>query len=229
MSFATSAYLRKATSRAKSDVANKLVSMYLHDVSRRINTALQMNVTDLAHADAVDAEFGNQCCYCGQPLEKDRAAIEHLDGMNRFQVGLHLPGNVVVACKRCNGEKRRDDQIHDSGLAGSGWEAFLCHDSTRCQPTCKTCSYWREVWPDETQRRENMKKASQKISAFRARYPESMEWSRKAKTILRQEVDKLYRECQVFATDLIKKAVDDAFSDSSKSISSSSQEPAGTC
>jgi len=216
MTFSTSAYLRKATSRAKSDVANKLVSMYLHDLSRKIAASLKMNVTDPTHADAVAAEFGNQCCYCGQLLEEDRAAVEHLDGMNRFQVGLHIPGNVVVACKRCNGGKRRDDQVPDSTLAASGWEAFLCHDSTRCRPNCKTCGYWREVWPDATQRSESMKRARQKISTFRARYPESLEWSRRAKTFLRQALDKLYRECQEFATDRIKAAVDEAFSDLAK-------------
>lgn len=216
MSFATSEYLRKATSRAQSDVANKLVSMFLHDVSRRICASMGMNVTDLKNADAVDAEFGNHCCYCGQPLEKDRAAVEHLDGMNRFQVGLHIPGNVVVACKTCNGEKRRDDQARDSILAGSGWEAFLCHDSTRCPPNCKTCGYWRQVWPDATQRSENMMKARKKILIFRARYPESMEWSRRAKIVLQQELDKLYRECQEFAKVRIKRAVDEVFTDLGK-------------
>jgi hypothetical protein len=101
-------------------------------------------------------------------------------------------------------------------LAGSGWEAFLAHDSTRCSPNCKTCDYWREVWPDATQRSENMKKACRKISSFRARYPESLEWSRKAKPLLRQKLDNLYRECQVFATDRIKRAVDEAFLDLAK-------------
>ena len=80
MSFSASDYLRKATSRAKSDVANKLVSMYLHLVSRRITAYLEMSVTDPIHTKALEAEFGNQCCYCGQILEKDRAVIEHLDG-----------------------------------------------------------------------------------------------------------------------------------------------------
>ena len=62
-----------------------------------------------------------------------------------------------------------------------------------------------------------MKKAREKISTFRSRYPESMEWSRKAKTFLRQELDKLYRECQEFATVRIKSAVDEEFSHLSKS------------
>lgn len=63
MSFPTSAYLRKATSRAKSDVANKLVSMLLHELSRRITASLRMSITDAIYAEAVAAEFGSICCY----------------------------------------------------------------------------------------------------------------------------------------------------------------------
>jgi hypothetical protein len=213
MSFATSEYLRKATSRAKSDVANKLVSMFLHDVSRRITATLGVNVTDPVYANAVAAEFGSNCCYCGLPLENDRASVEHLEGMNRFRVGLHIPGNVVVACRRCNGEKRRDDQLQKCTLGPSGWQSFLCHDSSRCPPTCKTCGYWTRVWLDASRRTENLAKASQRIEVFRSGYPESVEWSRKAKIFLRQELDKLYRECQEFATARIKQGVDDVFSD----------------
>ena len=84
MSFDTSAYLRRATGRAKSDVANKLVSMFLHDVSRRLCAKLTLNVNDPCYTQAVEAAFGAACCYCGNPLEIDRAAVEHLDGMNRF-------------------------------------------------------------------------------------------------------------------------------------------------
>jgi hypothetical protein len=35
--------VRKATSRAKSDVANKLVSMFLHDLSRKICASLELS------------------------------------------------------------------------------------------------------------------------------------------------------------------------------------------
>ena len=91
MSFPSSAYLRTATSRAKSDVANKLVSMFLHDLSRKICASLKLSITDAQYAEAVEAAFGSDCCYCQQPLEKDRASVEHLEGMNRFRLGLHVP------------------------------------------------------------------------------------------------------------------------------------------
>jgi hypothetical protein len=218
MSFPASAYLRTATSRAKSDVANKLVSMFLHDLSRKICASLKLSITDAQYAEAVEAAFGSNCCYCHQLLEKDRTSVEHLEGMNRFRLGLHVPGNVILACKRCNGEKRRDDQLAQLTLAECGWESFLSHDSTRCGAACNTCRYWRVVWPDPTERAEGMKNARQKITAFRSRYPASLHWSRGARTFLRQTVDSLYRGCQEFATSQIRKTVDEAFSGLSEEV-----------
>jgi hypothetical protein len=211
MSFKASECLRAATSRAKSDVANKLVSMFLHDLSRKICASLGRSVTDAQYAEAVDTAFGSNCGYCCQPLEKDRYSVEHLEGMNRFRLGLHIPGNVILACKRCNGEKRRDDQLHQLTLAECGWESFLSHDSTLCGVTCNTCRYWRVVWPDPTERAERMRNARQKIAAFRSEYPASLQWSRGARTVLRQTVDSLYRGCQEFATSQIRTTVDHAF------------------
>ena len=53
--FDTAAYLRKATSRAKSDVANKLISMLLHEISRRVVGAVGLSVTDAIYAATVAA------------------------------------------------------------------------------------------------------------------------------------------------------------------------------
>jgi hypothetical protein len=208
MSFQTAAYLRKATLRAKSDVANKLVSMFLHEVSRKISAKLELSVADAKYVQAVEAEFGGHCCYCGRLLENDRAAVEHLDGMNRFRAGLHIPGNVIVSCKKCNNEKRRDDQLHNLTLANSGWESFLSHDSSKCNDVCKTCAYWKSIWPDAAVRIEQLKLARQKILAFRASYPEPISLSLNAHDSLRRELDKIYRECQLFATTRIKTAVE---------------------
>lgn len=218
MIFPASAYLRTATSRAKSDVANKLVSMFLHDLSRKICASLELSVTDARYAAAVETAFGSYCSYCCQPLEKDRTSVEHLEGMNRFRLGLHIPGNVILACKRCNGEKRRDDQLLQLTLGESGWESFLSHDSTRCGAACNTCRYWRAVWTDPTERAENMKNARQKIAIFRSQYPVSLQWSRGARTLLRVAVDSLYRGCQEFATSQIRKTVDETFSSLSEDV-----------
>jgi hypothetical protein len=186
--------------------------MFLHDLSRKISASLGRSVTDARYAEAVEAAFGRNCCYCSVPLEKDRTSVEHLEGMNRVRLGLHIPGNVILACKRCNGEKRRDDQLHQLTLAECGWESFLSHDSTRCAPTCNTCRYWKAVWPEPIERTERMMNARQRISAFRSQYPSSLKWSRGARATLRQTVDSLYRGCQEFATSQIRTTVDEAFS-----------------
>ncbi|MEO7933300.1 MAG: hypothetical protein ABIT76_09100 [Chthoniobacterales bacterium] len=208
MAFETSAYLRKATSRAKSDVANKLVSMFLHEVSRKISTLLQMNVADSDYAEAVSVRFGSSCCYCRNPLEPDRASVEHLDGMNRFRAGLHIPGNVIVSCKRCNNEKRRDDQLRELKLASSGWASFLSHDSLKCENTCKTCQYWKLIWPNFEERQTNLRSSLTSILEFRAKYEKSTLMGLKCRDSLHEELERLYRECQAFATSHIKGSVD---------------------
>jgi len=208
MSFNTSAYLRKATSRAKSDVANKLVSMFLHEISRRLVSETGLAVTDLAYVQRVTEVFGSGCAYCNRLLEIDRAAIEHPDGMNRFRMGLHVPGNVIVACRRCNIEKRRDDSIAQLKLAETGWESFLSHDSTACIANCKTCLYWRTVWPSQVQGVENLKESRQRIILFRKDYLATTEWSAKTRQELRERLEKLYRDCQDFATSQIQTAAD---------------------
>ena len=170
------------------------------------------SVTDSAYGHAVAAAFGGACCYCGRGLEIDRAAVEHLDGMNRFRLGLHIPGNVIVSCKGCNGEKRRDDQLVVLVLADSGWESFLAHDSRRCKPDCKNCNrYWQRVWPDSLEREEMLKTAREKTLCFRANYPASLDWSKKSNVLLKQTIDSLYRDCQEFAAGQIKKTVQRSF------------------
>jgi hypothetical protein len=192
--------------------------MFLHDLSRKICASLELSITDPRYAEAVEAAFGSNCCYCYRPLEKDRTSVEHLEGMNRFRLGLHIPGNVLLACKRCNGEKRRDDQLHQLTLGECGWESFLSHDSTRCGVACNTCRYWSVVWPDATERAEGMKNARHKIATFRGQYPTSLQWSRGARAFLRQTVDSLYRGCQEFAISQIRKTVDEAFSGLSEEV-----------
>ncbi len=211
MQFDSAAYLRRATSRAKSDVANKLISMLLHEISRRVVAILGSSVTDASYANHVVGTFGDKCSYCQRALEADRASVEHLDGMNRFRIGLHIPGNVVLACKRCNSSKRQDDQLKTLSLAESGWESFLSHNGTRCVPTCKTCAYWRVIWPDESQRREALDSAALNIRKFQTSYPASSEWSTRIRTSLQEKMNALYRECQESANQQIQTLVDELF------------------
>lgn len=192
--------LRKATGRAKSDVANKLVSMFLHEVSSRVCAAGGSSTSDASYVFAVTNAFGHNCLYCSCELEHDRVAVEHLDGMNRFRVGLHVPGNVAVACRRCNSEKRRDDQMSVLKLADSGWESFLAHDGHRCEDGCKTCSYWTTVWPQSSMRRKRLAQAQARIQKFRLPFSKYIEWSSVTRSAVQAQVEGLYRACQKFAT-----------------------------
>ena len=157
-------------------------------------------MTGADYLSSVVSAFGHACLYCNRELEHDRAAVEHFDGMNRFRVGLHVPGNVAVACRRCNNEKRRDDQLVSLHLATSGWESFLSHDGTRCDELCKTCSYWASIWGDLDQRKEMLYSAKLRIQTFRTPFANYIAWSAHARSAIKYRVEALYRACQEFAT-----------------------------
>lgn len=179
----------------------------LHELSRRASVSLGGAVTEKTYAEAVTQAFGSQCAYCSKLLEHDRVVIEHLEGMNRFRLGLHLPGNVALSCMQCNREKRRDDQQEESHLADTGWAAFLAHNGTRCPSGCKTCDYWNKVWPEPEQKLLRLLEAHQRIEAFRTPFFRFTDWIVRAKPLIRQEVERMYRECQNFATQSIDDAV----------------------
>jgi hypothetical protein len=158
-----------------------------------------MWITDREYGDAVREAFCDCCCYCGRPLERDRTAVEHLEGMNRFRVGLHIPGNVVVACKRCNNEKRRDDQFGSLIRAPTGWESFLAHYSTSWD-RCKSCDYWRTIWAEDKQRSSLLWEKAAVIHKFRNQFPQFLRVSIVAREVLSERLDELYRSCQEFAS-----------------------------
>jgi hypothetical protein len=191
--------LRSATRRAKSDVANKLVSMFLHELSRKISQDWRFRVEGEEYGDRVRQTFDNCCPYCSRSLTASEAVIEHLDGMNRYRAGLHVPGNVLVACRKCNNEKRRDDQIKVLVLAASGWESFLMHDSTHCTPACLTCEYWSETWFDEAERVGRLRANLLRIRSFRAEFTEFQSVIPTLVQTLPVLLTKLYSDCQLFA------------------------------
>ena len=185
--------------------------MLLHEISRRIVANLGQSVTEPKYGLAVQAAFQDGCGYCRRALEPDRASVEHLDGMNRFRVGLHIPGNVIVACKRCNNAKRPDDQNPKLHLAASGWESFLSHDRTRCATSCKTCAYWQTVWPDEHQRQAELVASLQRIRMFREVFANASEREAQARVLLKDKVNDLYRACQASAQNQIQELADTLF------------------
>ena len=191
--------LRSATRRAKSDVANKLVSMFLHELSRRITQNWPIKVDSEEYEGLVRREFKNLCPYCSGDLTETAPVIEHLDGMNRYRAGLHVPGNVLVACKKCNSEKRRDDSLRSLSLAKSGWESFLSHDGTRCPGPCLTCQYWMTIWEDERERRLRLTENLQRIRSFRHAFSEFEQVLPGLMETLPGLLTKLYSDCQAFA------------------------------
>ncbi len=196
--------LRSATRRAKSDVANKLVSMFLHELSRSISQGWGIRVDGQDYESLVRRCFENRCPYCRCSLEETAHVNEHLDGMNRYRAGLHVPGNVLVACRKCNGEKRRDDQRKALSLATSGWASFLSHDGERCALTCKTCLYWKSVWPNETERKRLLQENLARIQGFRDQFAEFRAVQPTLMETLPVVLTKLYSDCQAFAESEIR-------------------------
>jgi hypothetical protein len=124
--------------------------------------------------------------------------------MNRYRAGLHVPGNVLVACRKCNGEKRRDDQAKILVLATSGWASFLSHEGSSCTSNCKTCLYWKSIWRDEAERTERLQKNLQRIMKFRSQFSEFLLAQSVLVETLPMMLTKLYSDCQLFAETEIK-------------------------
>lgn len=191
--------LRSATRRAKSDVANKLVSMFLHELSRKVGQHWPIKVDSEEYERIVRECFSNKCPYCSCDLAKVACVIEHLDGMNRCRAGLHVAGNVLVACRRCNNEKRRDDSLKTLSLADSGWESFLSHDGNRCAASCLTCRYWKSIWEDDSERRSHLSENLERIRFFRSTFVEFEQALPSLMRMLPPLLTKLYSDCQAFA------------------------------
>ena len=206
--------LRTATRRAKSDVANKLISMFLHELSRSASKHWPIKVESKTYGALVREAFENRCPYCRIDLRTTTPVVEHLDGMNRYRVGLHVAGNVLIACRKCNSEKRRDDSLLQLLLADYGWESFLSHDGN-CGAQCKTCAYWKNVWPVDRERFSQLSENLERIRAFRSRFPEFETMRLSISLALPALVTKLYTDCQDFAEAEIRKLLI-LFADSSR-------------
>jgi hypothetical protein len=178
--------------------------MFLHEFSRRICENWPIKVDGEEYARLVRASFNNQCPYCSRKLAETESVIEHLDGMNRYRAGLHAPGNVLVACKKCNCEKRRDDSLKVLSLAVSGWESFLSHDGSRCPAMCPTCRYWMGIWLDDAERRLQLEQSLQRIRSFRNKFLEFEKLVPSLMETMPTLLTKLYSDCQIFAENEIR-------------------------
>jgi len=178
--------------------------MFLHELSRRISQDWPVKVDGEEYEKLVRERFNNRCPYCSCDLASAESVIEHLDGMNRYRAGLHVPGNVLVACRGCNSEKRREDSLRIPLLAGSGWESFLSHDGPRCPTSCLTCRYWKGIWADEPERRLRLSENLQRVRSFRSAFPEFEQSLPSLMETLPELLTKLYSDCQSFAETEIK-------------------------
>jgi hypothetical protein len=178
--------------------------MFLHELSRRISQDWSVKVDGEEYEALVRRRFNNECPYCSCDLANTVPVVEHLDGMNRYRAGLHVPGNVLIACRRCNSEKRRDDSLRVLSLARSGWESFLSHDGTRCAASCLTCRYWKSIWEDETERRLRLDENLQRVRFFRREFSEFEQILPSLMETLPTLLTKLYSDCQTFAETEIK-------------------------
>ena len=197
--------LRSATRRAKSDVANKLISMCLHTLSRMLLQKEKVRIDDEEYINAVRTTFSNLCPYCSRTLDGREFVVEHLDGLNRLRAGLHVSGNVLIACKQCNNEKRRDDSLEQLSLADSGWESFLSHDGTRCPDNCKTCRYWSGIWPDTELKRLSLGANRKRLTEFRTKYLSAS--ARDIRQRIAPALTRMYKKCQSFADQVIEEFV----------------------
>lgn len=182
--------------------------MFLHELSRRISQSWSVKVDSEEYEKLVGERFNNRCPYCSRDLTIIEPVVEHLDGLNRYRAGLHLPGNVLMACRKCNGEKRRDDSLRVLALAETGWESFLSHDSTRCPASCHTCRYWEGIWEDKTERKVRLNENLQRIRSFRSAFPDYQQILPSLKETLPVLLTKLYSDCQTFAETEIKSLLD---------------------
>jgi hypothetical protein len=178
--------------------------MFLHELSRKIGEDWPIRVESEKYEELVRKWFSNRCPYCSRDLADAVPVIEHLDGMNRYRAGLHTPGNVLIACRTCNLEKRRDDSLRVLSLATSGWESFLSHDGARCATTCLTCRYWKSIWEEEAERKLRLRENLERLRSFRRAFSEFEQILPSLTDMLPALLTKLYADCQMFAESEIK-------------------------
>jgi hypothetical protein len=80
--------------------------------------------------------FANLCAYCGQPAIRREGHIDHAD--RNGGSGL---GNLLLACKQCNGDEKRE----------MAWDKFLgmkcAHDAAALAARHEKIRVWFETHP----------------------------------------------------------------------------------
>jgi hypothetical protein len=73
-----------------------------------------------AWSGIVTDTFSSECAFCGVKAAyyEGKFELEHLEGLNKTELGLHHPGNTVPVCKACNKRTRVDGRF-------ANWEEHL--------------------------------------------------------------------------------------------------------
>ena len=100
--------------RGRADIANTALRIFLQQMGAAYDTERGFAPYGTKDFAEVRAFFGERCCYCGDDLQPNRVAQDHLVPMNKTSLGLHAWGNVVPSCQDCNARKQ-----------GSEWHAYL--------------------------------------------------------------------------------------------------------
>jgi HNH endonuclease len=101
--------------RAKSDIANMAIRIFLQEMGRAYDEERQLPpYNSKQHFPTVRQFFEERCCYCGMDFASTAAHQDHLIPVNKTDLGLHAWGNIVPACQECNAKKH-----------GSDWRDFI--------------------------------------------------------------------------------------------------------
>jgi hypothetical protein len=103
--------------RARSDIANMAVRIFLQEIGADYDRQRDLPPFQDKDFKTVKEFFGNRCCYCDADFDVAQDAVQdHLEPVNRTDLGLHAWGNVVPACRDCNAKKH-----------GGNWKDFIIH------------------------------------------------------------------------------------------------------
>jgi hypothetical protein len=90
--------------RSFADVPNRTIRLFLEKVGSQYD--INRGYTPYRSlTPALLERFSGSYAYCGESPSPTELREEHLVPINRTSVGLHAWGNVVPACKECNGIK----------------------------------------------------------------------------------------------------------------------------
>jgi hypothetical protein len=93
--------------RARSDISNTAIRIFLQEVGKNYDEArgLEPFGQKKAQKQELLEAFNHSCCYCGKRIDIRTISLDHLIPMNKDHLGLHAWGNVVPCCQSCNNEK----------------------------------------------------------------------------------------------------------------------------